>query len=131
MSVVSCLPVLGEATDHFCRYSGDSRSVGLFHYLLSGDDRLMRQTITNFAASVTPEGLTQSRFPSHVNQLIAAFPLYWILMVCDHHLFFGDARFSRSFLPRIDGVLEFFQTYVDNRGLVSGLPEDVWQFVDW
>ncbi|KAM5387014.1 hypothetical protein ACJZ2D_000307 [Fusarium nematophilum] len=113
------------------QYSGDSRSVGLFHYLLSGDDRLMRQAITNFAASITPEGLTQSRFPSHVPQIIAGFSLYWVLQVCDHHLFFGDTPYSRSFLPRIDGVFEFFDSHVDDLGLVSGLPEDVWQYVDW
>ncbi|VUC26851.1 unnamed protein product [Clonostachys rosea] len=113
------------------QYSGDSRSVGLFHYLISGDDRLMRQCISNFASSVTPEGLTQSRFPSHVPQLIAGFPLYWILQVCDHHLFFGDTAYARSFVPKIDGVLDFFDRHIDSLGLVSGLPEDVWQYVDW
>lgn len=113
------------------QYSGDSRSVGLFHYLLSGDDRLMRQAITNFAASIGSEGLTHSRFPSHVPQIIAGFSLYWVLQVCDHHLFFGDTKYSRAFLPRIDGVLEFFDSHIDELGLVSGLPEDVWQYVDW
>lgn len=95
------------------RYSGDTRAVALFHYLLSGDDRLMRQAITNFAASVTPEGLTKSRFPSQVPQVIAGFSLYWILQVCDHHLFFGDKKFSRSLVPRIDGVFEFFDSHVE------------------
>ncbi|KAJ5712394.1 hypothetical protein N7493_008862 [Penicillium malachiteum] len=113
------------------QYSGDSRSVGLFHYLLSGDDRLMRQAITNFATSITPEGLTQSRFPSHVPQIVAGFSLYWILQICDHHLFFGDVRYSRSFVPRIDGVFEFFNSHIDQLGLVSGMPDDVWQYVDW
>lgn len=113
------------------RYSGDSRSVGLFHYLLSGDDRLMRQAITNFAASVTPLGLTQSRFPSHVPQVIAGFSLYWVLQVCDHHLYFNDTPYARSFIPRIDGVLDFFEAHIDELGLVSGLPEVVWQYVDW
>ncbi|PVH75780.1 glycoside hydrolase family 78 protein [Cadophora sp. DSE1049] len=113
------------------QYSGDTRTVGLFHYLLSGDDRLMRQSIITFASSLTPNGLTQSRFPSHVPQIIAGFSLYWILQVCDHHLFFGDEKFSRSFLPRIDGVLEFFDSHVDELGLVSGLPYDCWQYVDW
>ncbi|KAL4795812.1 hypothetical protein BDV19DRAFT_378566 [Aspergillus venezuelensis] len=113
------------------QYSGDSRSVGLFHYLLSGDDRLMRQAIVNYAASITPEGLTQSRFPSHVPQVIAGFSLYWILQVADHFLYFGDMKFTRSFLPRVDGVLEFFDSHIDDLGLVSGLPEEVWQYVDW
>ncbi|ERS95464.1 hypothetical protein HMPREF1624_07980 [Sporothrix schenckii ATCC 58251] len=113
------------------QYSGDSRSVGLFHYLLAGDDQLMRQAISSFGASVLSEGLTQSRFPSHVPQIIAGFPLYWVMQICDHHLYFGDSAFSRSFLPRIDGVLDFFAQHVDTRGLVSRLPSDVWQYVDW
>ena len=113
------------------QYSMDSRAVGLFHYLLSGDDRLMRQAIIHFASSTTVEGLPQSRFPSHVNQLIAGFPLYWILEICDHHLYFGDVAFARSLMPRIDGVLEFFDRHIDERGLISGLPDDLWQFVDW
>ena len=29
------------------------------------------------------------------------------------------------------GVLEFFASHVDDLGLISNLPEDVWQFVDW
>jgi hypothetical protein len=91
----------------------------------------MRQAITNFAASVTLEGLTQSRFPSHVPQVIAGFSLYWVLQVCDHHLFFGDTKFARFFLPRIDGVFEFYDAHIDSLGLVSGMPEDVWQYVDW
>ncbi|KAL4974027.1 hypothetical protein BDW66DRAFT_161629 [Aspergillus desertorum] len=113
------------------QYSGDSRSVGLFHYYLSGDDRLMRQALSNYAASITSEGLTQSRFPSHVPQIIAGFSLYWVLQVADHFLFFGDVPYTRSFLPRIDGALDFFERHVDQLGLVSGLPEDVWQYVDW
>lgn len=105
--------------------------MSLFHYLLSGDDRLARQAITNFAASITAEGLTQSRFPSHVPQIIAGFSLYWILQVCDHHQYFGDTAYARSFLPRIDGVLDFYDAHIDSLGLVSGFPEDVWQYVDW
>lgn len=91
----------------------------------------MRLAITTFGASTTPEGLPQSRFPSHVPQVIAGFCLYWILQVCDHHLFYGDTLFSRRFLPRIDGILDFFEAHVDDLGLVSGLPQDVWQYVDW
>lgn len=91
----------------------------------------MRQAVTSYAASITFEGLTQSRFPSHVPQVVAGFSLYWILQICDHHLYFGDTAFTRSFLPRVDGVLEFFNAHIDELGLVSGLPEDVWQYVDW
>ena len=91
----------------------------------------MRQAITNFAASVTPCGLPQSRFPSHNKQVIAGFTLYWILQVCDHFLYFGDRSFSRKFVPRIDEVFEFFDSHIDEFGLVSGIPGEIWQYVDW
>lgn len=113
------------------RYAGDTRFVALFHYLLTGDDRLARQAITLFAASVTPIGLLQSRVPSHVQQLIAGFSLYWTLMVSDHHLFFGDTGFTRSFIPIVDGILDYFDRHIDGYGLVSGIEDDVWQYVDW
>ena len=105
--------------------------MSLFHYLLSGDDRLARQTITSFAGSVTPQGLTQSRYPSQVQQVVAGFSLYWILQVHDHLLYFGDVSYSRSFLPIVDGILEYFGRHIDHLGLVSGLPSEVWQYVDW
>lgn len=91
----------------------------------------MRQAISSFAASTTAEGLTQSRYPSHVPQIIAGFPLYWILQLSDHFLYFGDLKYTKSFLPRIDGVLDFFDSHIDELGLVAGLPADVWQYVDW
>lgn len=75
--------------------------------------------------------MTQSRFPSHVPQIIVGFSLYWVLQVCDHHLFFGDTSYARSFLPRIDGIFEFFDSHVDELGLIGGLPVDMWQYVDW
>lgn len=114
------------------QYIGDSRTVGLFHYLISGDGQLMRKTIASFGASILTEGLPQSRFPSHVPQIIAGFALYWVLQVRDHHLHFGDGPFARSFLPRIDGVLDYFDAHVSSdTGLVVGLHPDLWQFVDW
>lgn len=109
----------------------DTRSSGLFHYLVSGDDRLMRSAIRLFAASALPCGLTQSRVPSQQGQIIPAFSLYWVMQVCDHMQFFADRHFARRMTPTIDGVLEFFARHTDNRGLVVGLAVHMWQFVDW
>lgn len=113
------------------RYSGDTRFVALFHYLLSGDDRLARQAIIQFASSVSPEGLLQSRVPSHVQQIVLGFSLYWVLMVSDHYLYFGDTTFTRSFLPIVDGILEYFESHIDDLGLVSGVSPEIWQYIDW
>lgn len=113
------------------RYAEDTRSSGLFHYLLSGDDCLMRQVIIGFAASMRPDGLVESRYPSHKPQIIPGFALFWVLQICDHHLFFDDPAFTRRMLPLVDQTLAFFDRHIDERGLVSGLPKRFWQFVDW
>lgn len=103
----------------------------MFHYLYSGDDRLMRQTILAFLASMTPEGIVQSRYPSHHAQIIVGFALFWIMQIHDHLTFFNDVPFAKSLLPAIDRVLDYFESHVDDRGLVSGFKEGLWQYVDW
>ena len=114
------------------RYGEDSRSAMLFHYLLSGDDRLGRQAITAFAASSQPDGLLLARYPAHTKHVIVGFPLFWIMEVCDHMLYFNDPEFATQFLPVIDSVFGFFERLTNPKtGLVSNLPRWFWAFIDW
>lgn len=104
----------------------------LFHYMLSGDDRLARQTIVAFAASVQPDGLVCGRYPAHGTQIIVGFALFWVLQVCDHHMHFNDRAFASQFLPTIHSVLDYFERHTSTEsGLVAGLPDEYWSFVDW
>ena len=91
----------------------------------------MRQAMTGWAASVLPEGLIQARYPSHIPQVIPAFALFWILQVCDHYTFFNDGAMAQDLLPIIMRVLNFFNSYIDHRGLLANLPRRYWQFLDW
>ena len=113
------------------QYVQDSRSSGLFHFSLSGDDRAVRQALIGFAASITPEGLVESRYPSHLHQVINGFPLFYIMAVRDHLLYFNDALFTKGLFPVLDRVLSFYDDYIDERGLVSRLPAHFWSYVDW
>jgi hypothetical protein len=114
------------------RYCEDARSAMLFHYMLSGDDRLARQAITAYAASVMPDGLVCGRYPAHGTQIITGFALFWVLQVCDHMMHFNDPAFAKQFLSTIDGVLGYFERKIDQEtGLVSGLSRKYWSFVDW
>lgn len=91
----------------------------------------MRQAIVAFGVSLNPDGMIQARYPSHVQQLIPGFALFWVLQVCDYYQHFGDAEFVRRWLPAIDMVLGFFRRHIDECGLVSGISDRYWQFVDW
>jgi hypothetical protein len=55
-------------------YSQDARSSMLFHYHVSGDDRLARKAISTLAASVMPDGILHGRYPAHKAQIILGSP---------------------------------------------------------
>jgi len=110
-------------------YVGDTRIQALISLYVSGDDRLMRKAIAQFDDSRIPDGLTQSRYPSHVRQIIPPYSLFWIAMLHDHWIYRDDPEFVRSFLPGVDGVLGWFERHLSEGDLLGRLPW--WNFVDW
>jgi hypothetical protein len=111
------------------QYVLDTRLTSLFTYYVSGDDRLARQAIEAFHASLMPMGLIQSRAPSAVAQVIPSFALQWILMLHDHWQFFGDDTLIRRYRPTIDAILDWFDRERTSTGLV--LTRGYWPFMDW
>ena len=65
------------------QYIGDTRIQALISYSVAGDDRLARQAIQAFDDSRISDGITRSRYPSSVTQIIPTFSLLWIGMVHD------------------------------------------------
>jgi len=113
------------------QYGMDTRSQILFTYLLSGDDRLARRTLYDFHSSILPNGLTQSRYPSVAPQVIPGFSLYWVLMLHDHMMYFGDRALIERYLNGVDGVLGYFHRMLDGTGMVGAMDPRHWSFVDW
>ena len=111
------------------QYIGDTRIQALISYVVGGDDRLARQAIEAFNASRFPDGLTQSRYPSSLRQIIPTFSLLWIGMVHDFWLYRGDADFVRAQLPGIRAVLGWYSRERRSDGVLRKLPW--WPFVDW
>jgi hypothetical protein len=111
------------------QYIGDTRIQTLISYTNAGDDRLARQAIEAFHASLLPEGIGQSRYPSRHLQVIQNFSLLWIGMVHDFWYFRDDPQFVADQLPGIRSELSYFRA----RRNADGLPalRDWWPFVDW
>ena len=65
------------------QYVGDTRIQALVSYVVAGDDRLARQAIQALNDSRVPDGLTRSRYPTSVTQMIPPFSLLWIGMLHD------------------------------------------------
>jgi len=111
------------------QYIGDTRIQALISYVVAGDDRLARQAIQAFNHSRVPDGLTQSRYPSNLVQMIPTFSLLWVGMVHDFWLYRADAEFVRRNLPGTRTVLDWYLQRQRPDGLLGRIPW--WPFVDW
>ena len=111
------------------QYVGDTRIQALISLYMSGDDRLVRQAIEHYDISRIPEGITASRYPSDLGQYIPTFSLIWIAMVHDYWMHRDDPAFVRNLLPGVRNVLSWYESYIDDTGLLSPLPW--WSFIDW
>ena len=111
------------------QYVGDTRIQSLISLYMSGDDRLVRQAIEHFDASRIPDGLTMSRYPSALSQIIPPFSLIYVAMVNDYHMLRDDMSFVRQRLAGIRGVLDWYAARVDSTGMLGPMP--YWSYVDW
>jgi hypothetical protein len=118
------------------QYAMDTRSEILYTYAVSADDRLARQAIDDFRRAQRPDGLLNCSYPNVNVNVIPGFSLYYILMVHDHMMYFGDRELVCRNLPAIARVLDFFAAHrtaeglVDKVGGVNG-QAPFWSFIDW
>ncbi|MEN6372763.1 MAG: alpha-L-rhamnosidase C-terminal domain-containing protein [Armatimonadota bacterium] len=110
-------------------YVGDTRLEVLTSYATTRDDRLPKKALLMFDRSRRLSGLTQSRYPSRVTQIIPPFSLWWVGMVHDFAMWRDDPEFVKSLIPGIRTVIDAFIGYINADGLVEG-PRG-WNFTDW
>lgn len=111
------------------QYIGDTRLQVLVTYTQTDDDRLPRKALTMFDASRRLNGLTQSRYPSNILQIIPPFSLWYVDMLHDFALWRGDFDFLRPLMIGARGVLDAYRAVIDTDGLLGAV--DGWNFVDW
>ena len=110
-------------------YIGDTRLQALVTYATCGDDRLPRKAVEMLGASRMLSGLTQSRYPGRVRQIIPPFSLWWVGMVFDYALWRGEPDFVRSQMPTVRGILDFFLPLRNADGLL--VSPHGWNVQDW
>ncbi len=110
-------------------YIGDTRLQALVTYAITADDRLPRKAVELLGASRLLTGLTQSRYPGRVRQIIPPFSLWWVGMLYDYALWRGDPDFVRALMPTARGVIDFFLRQRGADGVVVS-PKG-WNVQDW
>ena len=111
------------------QYAGDTMITSKLALFTTGDGRLSRQALYQFDWSRLPDGLTQSRFPSRLVQVIPAWSLHWITCLKDYFLCTGDRDTVADLLPGVHAVLDWYRRHTDAAGLPAKLP--FWNITDW
>jgi alpha-L-rhamnosidase len=112
-------------------YAGDNYVIAQAAALLTGDSRLTAHTLREFFWSRHPEGLTLSRYPCRMPQIIPAWSQLWLLTVRSYYQFTGDLELVREVSDGINSVLSWFERKRENsgKGLVGAL--NYWCVLDW
>ena len=122
------------------QYIEDTRLEILYTYAVSGDDRLARKTIREFAGAQRKDGLLNCSYPNKCINVIPGFSIYYILMVHDHMMYFGRPEVVREALPVIRRILKYFEENTIKSGPCAGLVDktggvneqgELWSFIDW
>ena len=118
------------------QYAMDARTEILYTYCVCADDRMARRTMDDFHRSLRADGLLYSSWPSINTNVIPTFSLFFIMMVYDHMMYFGDKELIERYFPTIEAILNFFHRNLDDRGLVGNIGgilgvSKYWSFVDW
>ena len=112
-------------------YVGDTRLEALVTYCMTADTALPRKAVALFDASrwQAANGLTTSRYPSRVRQIIPPFSLWWVAMVHDLVYWRDGVAAARRHLRGVRSVVDTFLERVDDAGLLQAV--EGWNFVDW
>jgi alpha-L-rhamnosidase len=103
------------------QYVFDTRIQAMISYTVAGDDRLARQALRSFDQSRLPEGVTQSRYPSALTQVIPSFSLEYINMLHDYWMYRPDTAILRELLPGSRAVLAWFKGQLGPGGYLKPL----------
>lgn len=118
------------------QYVMDSRAQMLYTYAISYDDRLARNAIASFRRSQRPDGTLNAAYPSFEKNVIPGFSIYFIMMLYDYMMYFGDKKLLLENLTTMERILDYFENHRQNNGLIGVLgglngQTDYWSFIDW
>lgn len=118
------------------QYIMDARAQILYTYAVSADDRLARKCMDDLRRSQRYDGLLNCSYPNCNTNVIPGFSIYYILMVYDHMMYFGDRALVAEHMPAIDQILHYFERHLTEEGYVEkiggvNMEARFWSFIDW
>ncbi|MDF2922178.1 MAG: alpha-L-rhamnosidase [Paenibacillaceae bacterium] len=113
------------------QYLGDNTIITHAHAYLSGDLRMFRKALQDFAvfsAKVCPGLMAVA--PGNFMQEIADFSLQWPMQLLQYYRLSGDRAFLEEMYPVAEGIMRYFRAFKREDGLLDSV-NDKWNLVDW
>ncbi|GAA3406135.1 family 78 glycoside hydrolase catalytic domain [Paenibacillus hodogayensis] len=112
------------------QYLGDNSITAPAHALLTGDLRLYRKALEDFALSsrICPGFMAVA--PGHLMQEYADYSLQWPAQLLQYYRYSGDRPFLREMAPLAVGIINYFRRYARADGLLRK-GSDKANLVDW
>ena len=113
----------------------DSYFIGRVEHTLTGSCIMERQFLENFLLpeqfEFLPKGMLPMCYPSDHNDgnYIPNWAMWYVLQVADYVERTGDRPFADLAKTRIYELIDFFQPYLNEFGLLEKLPK--WVFIEW
>ncbi|WP_240041445.1 alpha-L-rhamnosidase C-terminal domain-containing protein [Paenibacillus ginsengarvi] len=113
------------------QYLGDNTIITHAHAYLTGDLRLFRKSLHDFAllASRVCPGMMAVASGSYMQE-IADFSFQWPLQLLQYYKLSGDLEFLEQMLPVAENMLHHFAQFRREDGLLACVS-DKWNLVDW
>lgn len=112
------------------QYLGDVMIAANSHLYLTGDSRLLKKAIMDFALSSRICPGLMAVAPGNLMQEIADYSLQWPSLLLMYYQHTGDRLFLKEMLPVAENMLAYFKRYRREDGLIEKVT-DKWNLVDW
>jgi len=110
------------------QYIGDARIQLIVSYYNSGDDRLAKNALNLMDQSRQRDGVTTSRYPDNLGQLIPTYSMWYITMLHDYLMYGSDKEFLSDKVLGWRQILNYFLSHMED-GSLKNVPG--WNFTDW
>ncbi|MBR2946576.1 MAG: glycoside hydrolase [Bacteroidaceae bacterium] len=111
------------------QYFGDTRIQTMVTMYNTNDMAMVRQALEMGRMSMVADGLTYSRYPHNVPQMISSYSLSWTGMIYDYWMYRGDDAYVRTLLPQTRSIMSWYEQYLREDGSLDRIP--YWYFCDW
>ena len=112
------------------QYLGDMTVTALSHAYITGDTRLYKKALVDFAQSIKLYDGMSAVAPSTRDHHIADFSLFYPMQLLNYYHLTGDTDFLKKMLFAAENVMNYFEKYIREDGLLESVTGK-WNLVDW